>query len=306
MRFAGIDVCKAYLDVSVRGESATQWPNTPAGLKRLMKYLLRFEDPRVVVEASGGFERALLEACLACGVTVCRVNARNARDFARSIGKLAKTDLLDAEALAYMGECLWETLRPYEAPEAWRQRLQLWVRRREQVTQALVQQEQQLALIDDRALQKYVKRTIAALKKELHQLDTTIEAMVKPHLSPALTSLKGLGPVSQATILAELPELGQLTGKQAAKLVGVAPLNRDSGQMRGLRSIHGGRSHVRRILYMAALNAMRWDPIIRSFYQQLRARGKSGKVALVACVRKMVVILNARLRDERQQTLMPV
>ena len=216
---------------------------------------------------------------------------------ARATGELAKTDAIDAALLALMARLFHERLRRHEAPPPWQRELRDWLRRRSQVMVTLQAQKQQTALTSP-AVRQLMARTIAALKRELAAIDAAMQALLKAHASPALRSSKGMGPIFQATSLALLPELGRLSRQQIAKLVGVAPMNRDSGQSTGKRRIRGGRAPVRVALYMATLSAVRWDPLMRAHYQQLRARGKLGKVALVACMRKLLTIVNARRRDE--------
>ena len=294
----GIDVGKAALDLAVDGISAVvRFANTRAGIGKLVARLGKLEEPRIVVEATGGYEDALLEACCDAGLWICRVNPRQTRDFARATGELAKTDAIDAALLALMARLFHERLRRHEAPPHWQRELRDWLRRRSQVMVTLQAQKQQTALTSP-AVRQLMARTIAALKRELAAIDAAMQALLKAHASPALRSSKGMGPIFQATSLALLPELGRLSRQQIAKLVGVAPMNRDSGQSTGKRRIRGGRAPVRVALYMATLSAVRWDPLMRAHYQQLRARGKLGKVALVACMRKLLTIVNARRRDE--------
>jgi transposase len=250
-----------------------------------------------VVEATGGYEEALLEACCDAGLWVARVNPRQARDFARATGELAKTDAIDARVLALMARLFADRLRQHVAAPAWQRELRGWLRRRGQVVTVLQMQKQQAAMAPA-AVRTLVTRTITALTRELAAIDRAMQALLKQHATPAIGSSKGLGPVFQATALALLPELGHLDRRQIAKLVGVAPMNRDSGQGQGKRRIRGGRAPVRVALYMATLSAVRWDPMMRTYYQQLRSRGKLGKVALVACMRKLLGIVNARRRDE--------
>lgn len=295
----GIDVSKAALDVAQTGRREDQrFENSRAGIARLIAWLPRGAHVRIVLEATGGYEQDVLSACLAAGVWVCRVNPRQARNFARAGGQLAKTDQLDARLLADMALRMHDRLRPYEAPAPWQAELAAWVTRRAQVVAAIQQHTLQLATIRLAALRVGVVKTLAALTQERHGLDREIERLRTPHLTPALCSIKGVGPVVQATLMAQLPELGKLDRRQIAKLVGVAPLNRDSGSMKGRRSVWGGRAPLRATLYMAALVAVRWQPEIKAFFLQLKARGKPGKVALVACMRKLLTILNARRRDE--------
>ena len=296
----GIDVGKAALDLAVDGVSGVvRFANNAAGIRKLVARLGRLDDPRIVVEATGGYEETLLEACCDAGLWICRANPRQARDFARATGELAKTDASDAALLALMARLLHERLRRHEAPHPWQRELRDWLRRRGQVVVTLQAQKQQTALTSP-AVRQLMARTIAALKRELAAIDAAMQALLKTHASPALRSAKGMGPIFQATSLALLPELGRLSRQQIAKLVGVAPMNRDSGQTTGKRRIRGGRAPVRVALYMATLSAVRWDPVMRAHYQQLRARGKLGKVALVACMRKLLTIVNARRRDELQ------
>ena len=294
----GIDVGKAALDFAVDGASGVvRFSNTKVGIGKLVARLRKLEAPRIVVEATGGYEDALLQACCDAGLWICRINPRQARDFARATGELAKTDAIDAAVLALMARVFHERMRRHEVAPPWQRELRDWLRRRGQVVITLQAQQQQTALTSP-AVRQLMTRTIAALKRELAAIDKTIKALLKQHATPALRSSKGMGPIFQATSLALLPELGRLTRQQIAKLVGVAPMNRDSGQSSGKRRIRGGRSPVRVALYMATLSAVRWDPVMRAHYQQLRARGKLGKVALVACMRKLLTIVNARRRDE--------
>ena len=303
MTAVGIDVGKAALDVAVDGVAGvTRFPNTATGIGKLVRRLQGLAGPRIVVEATGGYEDALLEACCDAGLWVCRINPRQARDFARATGELAKTDAIDARLLCLLSRLFADRLRRYDAPAPWQRELRDWLRRRGQVVTVLQAQKQQSALTSA-AVRKLAARTIAALARELAAIDLAIRQLLNQHTSPALRSSKGMGPIFQATSLALLPELGTLTRQQIAKLVGVAPMNRDSGQTHGKRRIRGGRAPVRVALYMATLSAVRWDPELRAHYQQLRARGKLGKVALVACMRKLLGIVNARRREELQGRL---
>lgn len=295
----GVDVSKARLDVVVFGEEAfRQFDNTAAGVRRLVAWLAKRGGVRVVVEATGGYEEALLQGCSEAGLWIARINPRQARDFAKAVGFLAKTDRLDARVLAQMAELLHGQFTPYRAPPAWRQELSAWVRRRSQVVLAIQQQRQQLAQIASSAIRRAAEQTLAALQAERDAVDREITRLSADHVTPALRSMRGLGPVAHAALLTALPELGSLNRRQIAKLVGVAPLNCDSGTIKGQRRTWGGRGGLRAILYMVGLNAIRWQPEIKAFFTQLRARGKPGKVALVACMRKILVILNARRRDE--------
>ena len=297
----GIDVGKAALDVVIEGRSAVlRLANTATGIRKLLRLLAKLDQARLVLEATGGYEDALLEACCDAGVWVARVNPRQARHFARAIGDVAKTDAIDARMLCLMARMFADRLQCYKAPLPWQRQLRDWLRRRGQVVTALQAHRQQMAMCPA-PIRSLAARTISALRRELAAIDQQIRALLDTHASPALGSCKGLGPVFQATSLALLPELGMLSRRQIARLVGVAPMNRDSGQSSGARRIRGGRAPVRVALYMATLSAVRWDPVMRAHYQQLRARGKQAKVALVACMRKLLTIINARRRDELTQ-----
>ncbi|KAF1705830.1 IS110 family transposase, partial [Pseudoxanthomonas sacheonensis] len=282
---------KAALDLAVDGVSGvTRFANSAVGIRKLVARLGRLNAPKIVVEATGGYEDPLLDVCCEAGLWICRVNPRQARDFARATGQLAKTDAIDAALLALMARLFHERMRRYEAPPLWQRELRDWLRRRGQVVATLQAQKQQAALASP-TVRQLMARTIAVLTRELAAIDTAMQALLKAHASPALRSSKGMGPIFQATSLTLLPELGRLSRQQIAKLVGVAPMNRDSGQSSGKRRIRGGRAPVRVALYMATLSAVRWDPLMRAHYQQLRARGKLGKVALVACMRKLLTIV---------------
>jgi transposase len=298
MTAVGIDVGKAALDVAIFGEPKVhRFANTAAGIRRLVQWLQDREDVRVVVEATGGYEEAVLAACAESGLWIARVNPRQARHFARAIGQLAKTDNLDARMLAEMVQAFHARLRVHVPLEPWQAELRGWLRRRHQITEAIQRTRQQWAMTLP-LIRPLMKKTLLALQREQALVDTAMKELLQAHATPAMRSSKGLGPMFQASVLALLPELGQLRRQQIAKLVGVAPLNRDSGQSQGKRRIYGGRAEVRVALYMATLSAVRWEPAMKAHYQQLRARGKVAKVALVACMRKLLTIVNARRRDE--------
>jgi len=304
MRSVGIDVGKYWLDVAQHGDPRiVRFGNDAAGISELIERLTPRSEHFVVLEATGGYEKPLLQALIQAGLAVSRVNPRQSRSFARASGQLAKTDALDAIGLADMAQCLHLRLPRYVEPQAWQSTLAAYVTRRAQLVLTIHQQQQQIAALIVPALKKSAQRTLRALKREHDDLERTITALTAPHLTPAWRSIKGLGPVVQATLLSLLPELGALSRQQIAKLVGVAPLNRDSGTLRGQRRIFGGRARVRSTLYMATLVAVRWQAEFKAFYQQLRVRGKLAKVALVACMRKLLVVLNARIRDERRSSV---
>lgn len=296
----GIDVGKCALDLARHDQPAVyRFDNTASGIAGILEHLASWGETQVVLEATGGLEKPVLDALIAAGHAVSRVNPRQARNFARASGQLAKTDALDAQGLADMAHCMFAKLARYVAPADWQTMLAAFVTRRTQVVGALQQQTQQIEAISVPELRALAAHSLATLRAEREALDKRIAELAKPHLTPAWRSIKGLGPVVQATLISQLPELGTLSRQQIAKLVGVAPLNRDSGTLRGRRGIFGGRRAVRKVLYMAALVAVRWEPQFKAFYEALKARGKRPKVALVASMRKLLVVLNARLRDER-------
>lgn len=293
----GIDVSKAMLDVAIHGVAATrQFPNSAAGHRRLAAWLQKHEPKQVVLEATGGYERDALDALFAAGLPVVRINPRQGRDFAKATGQLAKTDQLDAKVLAHLADVM--PLQRYQPRSDWQKKLAHWTQRRRQVVQMLASEGQRLSRQTDPMLRRMAQAHLRHLAGTLATLDRNIKAQVdaQPSLE-VLRTVKGVGPTLLATLASELPELGQINGKAIAKLAGVAPMACDSGRMRGYRKTWGGRSEIRRTLYMAALSAMRHDPRMQAFYEGLRTRGKAAKVAIVAVMRKMLVIMNARMRD---------
>lgn len=296
MNGIGIDVSKAQLDVAVHDGPMAQFSNTSAGHRKLVNWLKKMPVRQVVLEATGGYEQAILDALYEAGMPVVRANARQVRDFARAIGQLAKTDRLDAVVLAYMAQTL--DMQRYKPAAPWQRRLGEFVQARRQLVQLIATARQQLQMVADRPLRRLLEANVTRLDKSKVQLDQQIAEQVskQPDLA-VMKTLKGVGPVLLAVLASQLPELGKVDGKAIAKLVGVAPLSRDSGTMRGIRSIWGGRADVRQALYMAALSAARHEPRLKDFYRSLRARGKPAKVAIVAVMRKMLVILNARMRE---------
>jgi len=304
----GIDVSKGHLDVAVAGESgSSKYANNEAGIAQLVEWLRNEHVDRVVLEATGGYQRQLLAALLAAEIPAVAVNPRQARDFAKAMGKLEKTDEVDARALALFAERIRPEVRPL-VDEATREFQDLLARRR-QLTEMLVAEKNRLHQAT-KPVRRSIQSHIDWLKKQLRDTDKDIEDGLRN--CPAwdlrvqvLESLPGVGRVTSMTLLAELPELGRLDRKKIAKLAGVAPLNRDSGQSSGRRSIWGGRATVRAPLYMATLVATRHNPIIRAFYARLLAKGKLKKVALVAAMRKLLTILNAKLRDHLRELPQP-
>ena len=297
--FVGIDVAKATLDVAVRplGE---QWrvTNTEAEIGGLVARLNALHPQVIVLEATGGYEHAVVAALAAAQCPVVVANPRQVRDFAKSTGQLAKTDAIDADILAFFAERIQPTPRPL--PNAAAQALDALLTRRRQLVQMLTAEKNRLGQARSpirRSLREHIRWLERQLDRVDRELDTTIQASpvwrAKDNL---LQSTPGVGPVLSRTLLGELPELGALSHKEITALVGVAPFARDSGTLRGKRIVWGGRAPVRAVLYMGALVAARHNPVIRTFYLRLLQRGKPKKVALTACMRKLLTILNAMVR----------
>jgi transposase len=298
--YLGLDVSKAVIDVAVRptGE-VQQFPNDAAGHAALLAWARPLAPTTLVLEATGGYERAAAAALAAAGLPVVIVNPRQVRDFARSTGQLAKTDRLDAAVLALFAERVQPAPRPLT--DAATAELAEVLTRRQQLQDMLTMEKNRLALTRSR-VRRDVQAHIRWLEKRVHESDDDLRQLIEA--SPVwrvqdelLRSVPGIGPVVSRTLLGLLPELGQLRRKQIAALVGVAPLARDSGQWRGRRVIWGGRAAVRKALFMAALVASRRNPVLQAFYTRLRAAGKPAKVALVACMRKLLTILNAMVHQ---------
>lgn len=294
---AGVDVSKAYLDVAVHGHRCVQrFTNDADGFERAAIWLKGFDLTQVILEATGGYEQAALDALHAAGLPVARVNPRQARDFAKASGQLAKTDRLDARVLAHMASVMPRIA--YQPLDDRTRRLKQFHLRRRHLVGMIVAEKQRRRQIVDPELRALLDQHLRHLEAERDQLDAAIDAQVRDSLQArVLGSLKGIGRVVLTTLICDMPELGQLNRKAVAKLYGVAPLARDSGTFRGRRTTWGGRASARSALYMAALSAVRYDPVLKAFYQGLLARGKLKKVALVAAMRKLLIILNARMRD---------
>jgi transposase len=303
----GVDVAKRKLDVAAVGASLPRavYANDPEGHELLAADLATLSAKLVLMEASGGYEAALACTLAAAGQDVAVVNPRQARDFARAMGALAKSDRLDAAMLAELAAVLAareDLPRFLRAPaEGERLDLEALVQRRRQLLSMLLAERQRRALARP-AVRPSIDALIGALQAQIEEIDREMHAHVTAHhaeLDRLLQSAKGIGPVASAAIIAELPELGRLGRRQIAALVGVAPYARESGVWRGRRRISGGRGQLRRTLYMATLTATRYNPVIRAFYERLLAAGKLKKVALVACMRKLLTILNAMVRHQR-------
>lgn len=298
--FVGIDVAKEHLDIALR-PGGEHWTiaNEENEVGELASKLLELKPVLVIMEATGGFEIPVASVLATAGLPVAVVNPRNVREFAKATGKLAKTDTLDAHVLAHFAEAIHPEARFLSDEQA--QQLQALVTRRRQVLEMLVAEKNRIK-ISHKKVQKRLQEHITWLKQELQDLDKELgqairESPIWREKDDLLQSVPGVGPISSSVLLAGLPELGKLDRKKIAALVGVAPLNRDSGGFHGKRSIWGGRAQVRSVLYMAALSAVRFNPVIKQFYQRLISAGKKAKVALTACMRKLLTILNAIIRS---------
>jgi len=295
--YVGIDISKDSLDVAVHA-SNKQWrySNDPAGIGSLCKMLVKLQPTLVVFEATGGYEMPLYLSLDKAGLPAAPVNARQIRDFARCTGKLAKTDSLDARVIAHFGYAV----RPIPHPIPDTQELKVAQARRIQLLEMITAETNRLRGVP-KSLRSRIEAHIAWLNKELADTDRELKEMIEKdptwrEKDNLLQSTPGVGPTLSATLIAQLPELGTLNRRQIAALVGVAPLNRDSGILHGRRTVWGGRANVRTVLYMATLVATRFNPAIRAFYQRLCTAGKRKKVALTACMRKLLTILNSMLK----------
>lgn len=306
--YIGIDVSKAQLDIAERpsGERAVM-AHTEESITTLVARLRHHPPACLVLEATGGLEVPLASALAVAGIPVAVVNPRQVRDFAKATGQLAKTDAIDAQTLARFAEAVRPVPRPL--PDEATQAFSALLTRRRQLMAMCVAEQNRLQRAS-RPIQRQIQVHLTWLKKQLAALDKDLTHRIQS--SPIwrkredlLRSVPGIGPVVSRTLLAELPELGTLTHKQIAALVGVAPLNRDSGTFRGRRMIWGGRAVVRGVLYMSAVTAVRHNSVIKVFYQRLRAAGKAPKVALVACMHKLLTILNAMVKQRTPWRLSP-
>lgn len=300
--FVGIDVSKAQLDVAVHNQpSSWQADNTDAGIAELVKQLQAMTPTLVVLEATGGFELRLVAELAAVKLPVVVTNPRRVRNFARSTGKLAKTDKLDAKMLAHFAAALRP--EPRSLPSDQEEQLTALLTRRRQIVDMLTVEKNRLHTVRA-TMRSDIEEHITWLTQKLDALDTEIDQFIQgstlwQEKATLLKSVPGVGRITASTLLAMLPELGTLNRQQIAALVGVAPVNKDSGRKQGKRRIFGGRASVRSVLYMAALSAKKHNPKIKKFYEHLLKQGKEKKVALTACMRKLLVILNAMLRTNQ-------
>jgi transposase len=301
LSFGGIDVSKDRLDVMVLPEEqSSSVRNDPAGWAELVEWLRGFSIAAIGIEASGGYERGVMRALLAAGSPVRQVNPFKLRQFARASGVLAKNDPLDARMIASFVAIMPTRPAQRQAPAAQRLTEMLAVRR--QLSAEKVAAQNAARLLEDAMLQRLSRRRIARLAADIDLLDKSLIEIVaaEPALArrfQLLTSMPGVGPVLACTLIALLPELGGMSRKQVAALVGVAPYAFESGTLRGRRCIWGGRAHVRQVLYMAAMSASNWNPTLKPFHDRLAAAGKLPKVVIVAVMRKMITTLNAMVRD---------
>jgi transposase len=296
----GVDIAKAKLDVAFHDETINV-KNTEKDILSKLIGRIDSESTIVVMEATGGYEERLVSLLHQHGISLAVVNPRRVRDFAKGIGIDAKTDPIDAGVIAFYGRVVKPA--PQLAKSDEEKKLKALVERRRQLLDLIGQENNRLQQTADREIEKYIRKSLEALKKQLKSIDARLAKCVQQDTAnerkiEIMGSVKGIGPVAISTFLAELPELGKLNRAEIAKLVGVAPMNNDTGQRSGKRRTMGGRSYVRRVLYMATLVATRFNPQIKSFYQRLLAKGKEKKVALVAAMRKLLTILNALIKKD--------
>jgi transposase len=299
--YCGVDVAKAYLDARI-GTEKRRLSNDAPGHQHLIKWVKQIEAPvQVICESSGGYERSLVQALAGKGVTVSLVQANRVRQFARAAGILAKTDLIDSEVLCAFGQAMQPPT--ITASKLEQEQLRELESQRRHLSRVLVMEQNRGARLSEASVQRLNRRLIQQIQKQIEQLDLLIKNQIEgshelSSKAQKLSAISGVGPRTTALLLAQMPELGQLNRREVAALVGVAPFNRDSGKLRGKRTIFGGRRAVRRGLYMAALVAARHNPVLRTFYVRLRAAGKPPKLALTATMRKLLIVLNSVLKSD--------
>jgi len=308
--YCGIDISKDTLDLAFNAEANVKsFANQDEGIKQLIEQLQQRPVALIVVEATGGYEARLVIELALARLPVVVINPRQVRDYARALGVLAKTDHLDARVLARFAAEVRPEIRPF--PEENERKLGEWVMRRRQLIGMQTAESNRQAHARSSEVKQSHAAVLKFLQDELDRLNKQIDQLLETNLlwkvkNDLLQSVKGVGPVTSRTLIAELPELGQLSRRRIASLAGLAPFNRDSGKRRGKRAIAGGRRGVRTALYMAALSASRCNPVIRQYYQRLVQKGKCFKVAMAACMRKLLTILNAMLRDCQPPNFTPV
>jgi transposase len=299
--YVGVDVSKKYLDLALAGLKAFRVPNTPAGMARLVQKLSSLNRPHLVCEATGSYGRLLARVMGSHSIAVSQVNPRRVRELARADGRLVKTDAVDAAVILRFAQLM----QPHPDPHYDRSAVELadLVRRRRQMVDMLAMEKQRCEHPEAQWVKASIDAHIGFLRAQVDQIDQAIARHISTDEGltrrvDLLTTIPGIGQTTAAVLIAEMPELGHIGNKQAAALAGVAPFNRDSGEMRGQAHIAGGRLSVRCALYMASLSAIRANPPIRDFYQRLRAQGKPGKLAIVAAMRKLITTANAVLASD--------
>ena len=301
--FIGIDVSKGALDVAVvPSEEIRHFENDDAGCRKLVAWLAEIKPTLIVLESTGGLEMLAASMLSSVGLPVVIVNPRLVRNFAKAMGKLAKTDAIDALVIAYFAQAVKPEVRPLKDEQTLE--LKALITRRKQLTEMLVAEQNRLKASHLR-VKSGITVNIDWLRRQIDDIDKDISNTIKKsdvwrEKEELLTSVKGVGPVLSASLICLLPELGSLCRKKISALVGVCPYNRDSGYYRGKRSISGGRADIRSVLYMATLAATRYNPVIKAYYEHLKKAGKIPKVALVACMRKLLTILNAMVKTNQK------
>jgi transposase len=302
LSFVGIDISKERLDVAVRPQgTVNSYPFDKKGMDSLIRDLTAIEPQIVVLEATGGYETKVIAALAHAKLPVTLINPRQAREFAKATGKLAKTDRIDAQVLAHFAEAIRPQAR--SLPDEEQQELSSLMSRRMQIIEMIGMEQNRLNTANKR-VKSPIRAHVKWLEKQLNQIDDELDKLIgnNPTLRHKVTIVKsapGVGPVFSKALVCHLPELGNISNKQISALVGIAPFNCDSGKHQGRRKVWGGRRSIRAVLYMAALVASRHNPIIRSFYQRLLKAGKPKKLALVACMRKLLTILNSMIRKNQ-------
>lgn len=301
--FVGIDVSKAWLDVAVYGqEDVKRYSNTSVGVREIIQDLKSLEPIKIVLEPTGGYENLVLGSVYKAGLPIVSINAKRVRDFAKAVGQIAKTDKLDAKMIAEFSARLNPTLRALRTDEE--DQLAGYVKRRGQVTDLIAVEKNRLCTVRAE-MRASIEKHIRWLKEEVNELEKTIEQLIRSSShweveDDILRSVPGVGLVTSSMLLGNLPELGKLSGKEIAALVGVAPMNKDSGKKKGVRKIKGGRGEIREVLYMATVCASRCNPVIRKKYLRLVAAGKNKKLCLTACMRSLLVILNVMVKNKEK------
>jgi len=301
--FAGIDICKSRLDVAISpGNQTFNCPNTEAGIEKLVRRLQKLQPQIILLEATGGYEFLLVAALREAGLPACFINPKFVRNFAKGAGITAKTDRLDAQVLALFAERMRP--QPRTLPTAQQQEIKQLLTRRRQLVEMIQMEKNRLDPTPAPRVKQSLLQNLHSLEAQLAALHREIDDFFQQHplwveLDKTLTSVLGIGHLSALMLIAYLPELGRLNRKEIAALAGLAPFNKDSGQFRGQRHIEGGRSKLRQALYMVTLAATRFNPAIRTYYQRLLEKGKAKKVALVACMRKLLTILNAMIKKQQ-------